>query len=253
MDKQRLYQIREVSELARVSIRALRHYDDIGLLTPTDRTSVGYRLYDESDLLRLQQIMLGRSMGQSLEDIRKTLGDPGFDQIAYLRAHKQRLLDQVQSQHAMIASVDGALAQLTHPQERPKMEKTSYFDGFEPELYEAEVEDKWGETDAYKISHGRAKSRTPDDTKVMMAEQSAIFDDGAKAMARGELPTSVTAQAVVVRHRDHVSRWHYPLTPAMHVALADMWEADARFAGNIDRHGEGLTAWLAAAVRVVWA
>jgi MerR family transcriptional regulator, thiopeptide resistance regulator len=129
------------------------------------------------------------------------------------------------------------------------MTQTSYFDGFDSELYEAEVTDKWGDTDAYAISAKRAKSRTPDDIKTMQNEQAAIFDDGAQAMTQGASPDSEIAQAIAARHRDHVSRWHYPLSHAMHGQLADMWEADARFCQNMDRHGEGFTAWLAAAVR----
>ena len=55
--------------------------------------------------------------------------------------------------------------------------------------------------------------------------------------------------AVAERHRESIERWFYPCSSAMHVALADMYEADERFAANIDKHGEGLTPFLAAAVR----
>jgi MerR family transcriptional regulator, thiopeptide resistance regulator len=249
MAQERLFQIKQVGKLARISIRALRHYDDIGLLTPSDRTAAGFRLYSQNDLLRLQQIMLGRSMGQSLEDIKKTLDDPNFDQVLHLQTHKQRLLVQLQSQHAMIASIDAALSQLTNPQETNAMPEESYFDGFDPEQFEAEVKAEWGDTDAYATSQKRAKSRSPADNAAMLAEQSAIWFDAANVMTEGELFTSPAALALVTRHREHVTRWHYPLTRPMHAALADMWEADTRFLDNIDRHAAGLTTWMAAAVR----
>jgi DNA-binding transcriptional MerR regulator len=48
-------------------------------LVPKERTGAGYRLYDEDDLLRLQQILLGREQGLALEEIRRSLDDPRFD------------------------------------------------------------------------------------------------------------------------------------------------------------------------------
>ena len=65
--------------IAGVSVRALHHYDDIGLLVPRGRTDAGYRFYDDDDLLRLQQILLGRELGLTLEEIRRSLSDPGFE------------------------------------------------------------------------------------------------------------------------------------------------------------------------------
>jgi MerR family transcriptional regulator, thiopeptide resistance regulator len=54
---------------------------------------------------------------------------------------------------------------------------------------------------------------------------------------------------VAERHRRSIERWFYPCGATMHTGLADLWEADPRFAANIDKHGAGLTAFLAAAVR----
>ena len=79
MQSRRHYQVKEVAELSGLSIRALHHYDAIGLLTPSLRTAAGYRVYDDDDLLRLQQILIGRELGLSLEDIRRSLDDPSFD------------------------------------------------------------------------------------------------------------------------------------------------------------------------------
>jgi hypothetical protein len=54
---------------------------------------------------------------------------------------------------------------------------------------------------------------------------------------------------VAERHRLSIDRWFYPCNAQMHRGLADLWEADRRYADNIDQHGAGLTAYLAAAVR----
>jgi MerR family transcriptional regulator, thiopeptide resistance regulator len=70
MKSGRSFQVSEVATIASVSVRALHHYDEIGLLVPRGRTQAGYRFYDENDLLRLQQIVIGRALGLPLEEIR---------------------------------------------------------------------------------------------------------------------------------------------------------------------------------------
>ena len=71
--------VHEVSRLAGVSIRTLQYYDRIGLLHPSGYTEAGYRLYDDTDLERLQHILLFRELEFPLKDIKAILDSPGFD------------------------------------------------------------------------------------------------------------------------------------------------------------------------------
>lgn len=71
--------VHEVSKLAGVSIRTLQYYDKIGLLHPTGYTDAGYRLYDDADLERLQQILLFRKLEFPLKDIKAIINSPDFD------------------------------------------------------------------------------------------------------------------------------------------------------------------------------
>ncbi len=70
------YPIEAVAELSGVTVRALHHYDEIGLLSPRARTPAGYRRYDDADLERLQQILFYRALGFPLEKIVALLDDP---------------------------------------------------------------------------------------------------------------------------------------------------------------------------------
>ena len=72
--------VHEVSELAGVSVRTLQYYDKIGLLSPTMRSDAGYRLYDDADLARLQQILLFRELEFPLKEIKRIIESPDFDQ-----------------------------------------------------------------------------------------------------------------------------------------------------------------------------
>src|SRR6266852_4350094 len=83
MDEQR-FRVGEFAALTGVSIRALHHYDQLGLLRPTENSEAGYRLYSERDLLRLQQILTLRYLGFALKQIGQLLDRPSFDLVASL-------------------------------------------------------------------------------------------------------------------------------------------------------------------------
>lgn len=88
-----------------MSVRALHHYDSIRLLSPCGRTAAGYRLYSETDLLRLQQILIGRELGLSLEAIRRSLDDPKFGRRRALREQRGQLLRRAEHVAEMIRAI----------------------------------------------------------------------------------------------------------------------------------------------------
>src|SRR6185369_5408776 len=106
------YLVKEVAALSGVTVRALHHYDELGLLTPKARTDAGYRLYNDHDLLRLQQILIGRELGLSLEAIRRSLDDPSFDRRAALVAQRAELAARAERAESMVRAIDAALAAL---------------------------------------------------------------------------------------------------------------------------------------------
>ena len=234
-----------------VSVRALHHYDEIGLLVPRGRTGAGYRLYDDEDLLRLQQILLGRALGLSLEEIRRSLDDPGFDRRQALIDQKKQLQARAEQTEAMIRAVDAALAVIDARGngEGEDMEMKELFDGFDPSKYEAEARQRWGTTEAYAESKRRTQRYTEADWKKLKAEQAAIYAEAVAAMKGGKAPSDEDVMDIADRHRLSIDRWFYPCSVALHRGLAAMYESDERFAVNIDKYGEGLTTFLVAAIR----
>jgi len=87
------WRIKEISDLTKTSIRMLRHYDKIGLLEPTYRSSNGYRCYTEQDLAKLQQIIALKYFGFSLSTI-KTILQKHHNIYAHLQAQQQVLKEQ---------------------------------------------------------------------------------------------------------------------------------------------------------------
>src|SRR4051812_43697736 len=159
----RLYQVKELAQIANVSVRTLHHYDEIGLLQPSQRSAAGYRKYDRSDLLRLQQILIRRELGLPLEEIRRCLDDPGFDQRQALLAQREQLRARARSTAEMLQAVDRALALIDSPQMEAEMDPKQLFDGFDPAQYDAEAEQRWGSSATFKESARRTKGYSSED------------------------------------------------------------------------------------------
>jgi len=247
MGSDRRHKVKELSKAAGVSIRTLHHYDAIGLLVPSGRTEAGYRLYTDDDLLRLQQILIGRELGLALEEIRKMLDDPDFDYGRALTRQRAELVGRLDRTRRMLHAVDAALATLQQEDER--MDLKQIFDGFDPEPYEPEVKERWGDTDAYEESARRTRGYSTEDWKRYKAENEEILRDAAEAMKAGGRPSDDAVMDIAERHRLSIDRWFYPCTRQTHAGLADMYEADERFAVHIDGRAEDLTAFLSAAIR----
>ena len=248
----RTYLVKEVAALSGVTVRALHHYDELGLLTPNARTAAGYRLYSDDDLLRLQQILIGRELGLSLEAIRRSLDDPGFDRRAALIAQRAELAARAERAEDMVRAIDAALAALEEAEDREdtKVDYRKIFDGFDHTQYEDEVKQRWGNTDSYKKSKQRWDSYTEADLMRLKQEQGAIYLEAFAALQAGVAPDDPRAMDVAERHRLSFDRWFYPCSHKMHASIADMWEADTRYATSIDKHGgEGLAKYLGAAMR----
>jgi DNA-binding transcriptional MerR regulator len=238
-----------VARLAGVSVRALHHYDSIGLLVPKIRTAAGYRVYTDADLFRLHQIVIGRELGLSLEEIRRSLDDPNFDRVATLLDQRERLRERMRQAEAMIRAIDAALTGLDDGQKEGEMKMEDLFQGFNSSQYDDEARRRWGNSEAFVESEKRTKRYTPDDWKALKAEQAAVYDDAYAALKAGKTASDAAAMDIAERHRLSIDRWFYPCSHTMHRGLASMYEGDDRFRQSIDTHGEGLTSFLVKAIR----
>jgi DNA-binding transcriptional MerR regulator len=123
-----------VAELAGVSVRTLHHYDEIGLVRPSGRTTAGYRAYSAPDVERLREVLTYRRLGFGLRDIAELVGDPSTDAVAHLRRLRGLLLERRDRVDAMVAAIDRELGLRA---EGPAMTPREQLEMLGAQLYDA--------------------------------------------------------------------------------------------------------------------
>jgi DNA-binding transcriptional MerR regulator len=223
-----------------VTVRTLHHYDEIGLLVPSDRTPAGYRLYSDADLARLHQILLYRELGFALDAIGPILDEPVDQRRAALLLQRERLAVSHRRTGAVLRALDLVLSGETAMPDQ-------MFEGFDQ--FADEARERWGDTPHHAESQRRTKSYTKDDWATLKAEAAAVVADFAALFTSGAAPDSPPALELAERARLHIDRWFYPCSHAMHANLADLYTADPRFTAHYDDHAPGLAAFVSAAIK----
>ncbi|MEU6732368.1 MerR family transcriptional regulator [Streptomyces physcomitrii] len=250
------YSVGQVAGFASVTVRTLHHYDEIGLLVPGRRGASGHRRYADSDLDRLQQILFYRELGFPLDQIAALLDDPGTDPRAHLRRQHRLLTERIDRLQKMAAAVENAMEARSMGINLTPEEKFEVFGDFDPDEYAAEVEERWGGTEAYEESRRRSASYTKEDWQRIRREADELTRRFLALMDAGEEPGSEAAMDAAEDHRQWISRNHYTCSYEIHTCLGEMYVNDERFTRTIDQAREGLAAYqreaiLANAVRHV--
>jgi DNA-binding transcriptional MerR regulator len=248
MTKAKRYTVSHVARIAHVTVRTLHHYDEIGLLVPSERTDKGYRLYDEADLQRLQQILIFRELDFPLEAIAQILDAPVFERGTALRAQRDVLVRGLRRTEAVLRAVDATLAALDGEETMDTKRMFEGFEEFDHAEHQAEAEQRWGQTDAYQESMHRAKQYSKEDWAAIKAEGEAATSRLAELLTAGKAPDGAEAMEAAEAHRTHITRWFYPCSHAMHVGLARMYQADPRFTQHYEKRAKGLAAFVAQAI-----
>jgi DNA-binding transcriptional MerR regulator len=193
----------QVADLLGVTVRTLHHYDQIGLLVPSGRSTAGYRLYTDVDLARLQQVVVYRRLELPLDEIRALL-DGGEDALDHLRRQRAAVMDRLGELTELVAAIDRALErEMSEQPATPEELRELFGDGFSDE-YEAEAQERWGESHAWKQSAARTKRYTKADWVQVKAEMDAVNRAFVAAKQRGEPATSEAAMDAAEQHRRHI-------------------------------------------------
>lgn len=238
-----------IAAITGLTVRALHHYDAIGLVSPSCRSAAGYRLYGEDDLRRLQQVLVLRELGFGLDAVRALIDAPADRRRAALLEQRTQIERQRRHADAVLKAIDATLQSLEATSDMKTETRFDGFDAFRNGEYAQEAERRWGGTDAWKTSRERTARYTQEDWTRIHGESEAFSAEFLAAMQAGEPADGARAMAIAECHRDHIDRWFYPCDHAMHAQVAGFYTGDDRFRVHYDRHGEGLADYIEAAVR----
>ena len=218
-----------------VSVRTLRHYDEIGLVKPTQVGENGYRYYDREAMALLQQVLFYRELGMSLKEIGPLLQAPESKRRKALEAHRHLLELKKQQLEGLLQLVDDTLGGKT--MQKPKITQADI--DAAKEQYAAEAKERWGHTDAWKQSQGK----TPNAAKM-----EEIFQGFAALL--GTDPADRAVQAQVKTWQQFITDNLYPCTDEILAGLGQMYVCDERFTANLDKYGEGTAKLRSDAIKI---
>ena len=235
--------VKEISRMTGVSVRTLQYYDKIGLLKPASYTEAGYRLYDDTSLERLSQILLFRELEFPLAEIRAILNTPDFDR-------KRALAQQIEMLELKREHLENLIlfARGIYLKGMKGMDFTA-FDRTKLDEYAARAKAEWGTTPQYQEMEEKQKSRTAEDEQALMRSFMHLFTEfGAM---RTLSPEAEQVQAQVRRLQAFITEHLYTCTDEILRGLGQMYAGGGEIAENIDRAGgEGTAKFAAEAIAV---
>jgi len=231
--------VKEVADLAGISVRTLHHYDEIGLLIPEETTKAGYRVYSDKNLETLQQILFFKELGFPLKKIKEIIDSPSFDRQEALEMQHNMLLEKKRRLDKMIRTIEKTIKHSKGGIQMSYQEKFESFD-FSHNPYEQEAREKWG---------NKAVDEASEKVKNMNSFDQAKFNEIYRKLAaiRNLSPDSEEAQ-------EGINEWYELLNKMGNYSLeafkglGQMYVDDERFTKNIDQFGEGLAKFMSDAM-----
>lgn len=239
--------IHELVKLSGVSARALRYYDEIGLLKPSEVGDNGYRYYAQADIDRLQQIVFYKELDFKLEAIKEILDAPDFTvqralkQQYKLIGHKRDYLTGMLATIEQTIEVMGGEGTMTNEQK---------FETFKNKLIEdnelqfgEEIRGKYREENVL-ASYGKLKDMTESQLEAVQQLEQQLFERLKEAFEMGDAHCETAMEAAEL-HKRWLSFYWAKYTKEAHIGLAQIYIQDARFTAYYDSHGgEGATQFL---------
>ncbi|MBB6216118.1 DNA-binding transcriptional MerR regulator [Anaerosolibacter carboniphilus] len=246
------YTVQKLGQIAGVSTRTLRYYDEIEILKPARINSSGYRIYSQREVDRLQQILFYRELGVSLEKIKDIVTAPSFDGTKALREHREKLLEKRAQLDLLIANVDKTIA-LTEG--RIKMTDKEKFEGFKQKMidenekkYGEEIREKYGE-DAVNKSNEKVKNMTQEEYEEVTRLAEQVMETLAEAFKTGD-PASELAQKAADLHKRWLTYYWSEYSKEAHAGVAQMYVDDERFRAFYDKEQPGTAEFLRDAILI---
>lgn len=235
--------VNEVSKLTGVSIRTLQYYDTIGLLKPAEYTESGYRLYDDTALERLQQILLFKELEFPLKEIKEIIDAPNFDRNKALEQQIELLTIKKEHLENLINFARGIKWLGV------KQMDFTVFDTKKIDEYSKRAKEQWGKTPEYKEFEEKSKDWTDEYQQGMLKDFMQIFVEFGEMKSMD--PADEKVQLQVKKLQDYITEHFYNCTKEILSCLGKMYSGGGEFTENIDKAGgEGTAEFSAKAIEI---
>ncbi len=241
-----MYTIKQLADLANVSRRTLRYYDQIDLLKPTAVADNNYRYYDQEAILRLQQIRFYQELDFSLDDIRKILDKSDFNALQSLQSQKAALQQQANRLDRLINTIDNTILHLEGKLEMDNKDLFAGFDEAKQKEYAAEAEHRW-DPKLVRQSNERWNRLNKDEKQAILQEGNQIYLDMIDQL--GSSPDSEAVQAIVARWHQHTRHFYEPTFDILR-GLGQGYAHDPAFRATFEAMHPDLPDFLQAAITV---
>ena len=241
-----VYTVKQLSDLAGVSVRTLHYYDEIDLLNPSWVGDNGYRYYEDDAVFHLQQILFFRELDLSLEEIKEIMEMPTFDMLPALEAHRGGLKSRISRLQKLIETIDSTILHLTGEMEMSEKQVFSGFSEEEERRYAKEARELYG-AEAVNASYKRWNSYTERQKEAIKAEGGAIYMDLVAVMDNGAASPEV--QQVIGRWRENIRHFYEP-SPARIRGLGQLYNDHPDFARNMRQFHPQLPEFLREAINI---
>ena len=246
------YTVQKLSQLAKITTRTLRYYDEINLLKPRRINKAGYRIYGENEVDRLQQILFYKELGVWLDEIKEILDNPNFDEVEALKEHKIKLLERQQKIELLLKNVNKTI---NLKEGKNTMTNKEKFEGFKQNIidenenkYGKEVREKYGD-DTVNKSNSKIKGMSQEKYNEFIRLGKEIEEKLAEAFKTND-PSSNLAQEVAELHKKWLMFTWPKYTKEAHAGIAQMYVDDERFTAYYDKNLEGTTKFLRDAIYI---
>jgi MerR family transcriptional regulator, thiopeptide resistance regulator len=245
--------VKQLAAISGVTVRALHHYDDIGLLKPAFVGGNGYRYYERTQLLRLQRILFHRELGVPLSAIAELLELEGESQIGVLRQHREQLEAERERYRVLIETIDRTIEDLRGER---MMANEDLYKGFSPEKqagYEAWLVERYGEPMREGLEHSKKSyaRMAPAEQEALGRELQEVEQALAGALRKGIDPQAQAVASLIRRHRAWVaSMWGRPCSAEAYSGLADLYLGHPDFVARYEGIAKGFAAYLASAMKL---
>ncbi|MGE5626581.1 MAG: MerR family transcriptional regulator [Solirubrobacterales bacterium] len=246
------YTVQKLAQLAGISTRTLRYYDEIGILKPARINSSGYRIYGKNEVDLLQQIMFYKELGVNLEDIQAILNDSSYDKLAALIEHRKNIIAKIQQLDMLVKNIDNTITYWKGESEMADKEK---FKGFKQKLlddneerYGREAREKYG-NEAVDKSNSKLMGMTEEEYDEITSLSDEIMKTLSEAYKTGD-PAGELAQKAAELHKRWLTFYWDGYSADAHAGIAQMYVDDERFKAYYDKEQAGTAEFLRDAILV---